>query len=163
MSSDETGEEVFEPAPDEPSQVAELDTSRSAKVAKAWWLIEHQGMSFEAAAKELNVSKNTAWRMCNEGRAQVALLPWLKREDMRTSQLIQLRAMRSWLYADAAAEGGKALDYVPVLLKVMEREQSIGGTTAPIEHLVRGSIGPDPEFIAALEATMNEDHEGTQP
>ena len=64
MSSDETGEEVFEPAPDEPSQVAELDTSRSAKVAKAWWLIEHQGMSFEAAAKELNVSKNTAWRMC---------------------------------------------------------------------------------------------------
>jgi hypothetical protein len=69
--------------------------------------------------------------------------------------------MRAWLYSDASVDGGKALDYVPVLLQVLDREIRIAGTAAPAQHSITSQhyIGPKPEEIAEIQATY-EDHAG---
>ena len=153
--------EVFEPLPDEPAEVELLDTNRSRRVAKAWKLHVRDGYSIGETARRLNVSRNTAWRMAQEGKAQVALLPWLQREELRHTQKAALRSMYAWLMQDAEAESGRAMEYVPILLKVLAEARAVDLHGMPVEHLIKGRIGPDPEFIAALEATMQEDQERT--
>lgn len=155
MSSDGGGDAgEFVPAPDEPAEVAALDTPRSEKVAMAWKLHVADGHPITYVAQKLGVARDTAWRMANEGRAQAALIPWLEREQVKLGQQVQLRAMRSWLYSDAEVDGGKALEYVPVLLKVLEAEMKVVGTAAPVKVDGTFNVSPDPNTIAAIEATM---------
>lgn len=162
MSDDEGGDAgTFDPARDEPAEVAALDTPRSLKVARAWKLHVADGHPITYVAQALGVSRDTAWRMANEGRAQAALIPWLEREQVKLGQQVQLRAMRAWLYSDAETTGGSALEYVPVLLKVLDAEMRVVGTAAPIRVDGASSASPDPATIAAIEATMQQGQEGT--
>ncbi len=135
---------------------ADLDGPRYELIAKAYHLVHVQGHTVRFAAERLGVAPSTAWSYASEGRAQAALLPWLKREEVRLGHAMALRAMRSWLNADAAADGGKALEYVPILLKVMEREAKMMGVDAPTIVQTQGDVAPDPRVIAAIEAAYDD-------
>lgn len=153
-------------APDEqqePAEVEQLDDERSILVARAWHLHIVEGHPITYVAERLGVSRATAWRYAREGKAQAAFMPYMQREEQRLGHTVALRAMRSWLYQDAEATGGTALEYVPVLLKVLEAERKLHGLDAPSRLALSGQVGgptPNPDVIAAIQATIEERMEG---
>lgn len=146
-----------------PAPVADLDRTdkagaRARRIAESYRLYELEGNKLEDVANVLGVSIATAWRDVQEAKAQIALLPWLDKEDARTAARMRLRAMRAWAYSDASATGGKALEYIPLLLKIEEREARLMGLDAPSRIDLNGPGGPrpDPKIIAEIQATLEQ-------
>lgn len=149
---DEQG--LYTPDPDEPAGVAELDDDRARREWRAYQLAVREGQSITYVAEALGVSRTTAWRMVQKGKARAQLHATVQQEEIKQVQLAQLAAMRAWLYADARALGTDALKVVPVLLDVLKTEAKIAGSLAPTAHTVTAYPGPDPRAIAEIEATF---------
>lgn len=127
---------------------------RALKRARAYYLHYVCRHDFEYTAQLLaqefgSCSRATAHRWATEGAAQAALAPWLQQEQARMSQVMGIRAATSWVHAEVAATGGRAVDYVPLLVKLWEREARLLGLDAPTKFDFARAEGakPDPEIM----------------
>lgn len=128
-----------------------LDDERAKQVAQAYHLYIVEDHKLEDVAAMMKISRTQVWRLAQECKAQVALIPWLAKEEMRMKHTMRLRAMTSWIFSHAEVEGISPLDAVPVLLKVMEREAKMHGLDAPTRVELGGEgKTPNPRVIEAL-------------
>jgi hypothetical protein len=146
------------PDPDEPVEVAQLDSPRHEKVARAYLLHIVQRQTIDYTAQALGVSRATAWRMAKQGEAQAA---FLRSTDEQVRNALADGA--GWLIGALAAEretlGGRWLDYAPEIRKTFELEAKIRGALAAQQVAIQGRVGtgPDPDTVAALQALLEKE------
>ncbi len=147
-----------EAVPDESVEVAQLDSPRHEKVARAYLLHKVQHQTIEYTAQALGVSRATAWRMANQGEAQAA---FLRNTDEQVRHALADGA--GWLVGALAAEqatlGGRWVEYAPVILKALKFEAEIRGALATKQVAIQGRVGvsPDPDTVAALQALLEKE------
>lgn len=133
------------------------DEDRSRLVALAWELAE-QGWGVRYIAERIGRSPATAARYVKEGREAASWIEVLDRAEERARAAQRLDLYTSWLLAERSELGGKALEYVPVLLKVEERRAKLTGSDAPTRVKVeddRPAPTVDPETVRAIRAAQD--------
>lgn len=151
--------DLDEAQPDEPVEVAALDTPRAEMVAMAYHLhfVQHQNITYTAQQLgklyKRSVARSTAWRWAQEGKAQAA---FLRTSDEEAKSALADAA--GWLVGALAAEqqtiAGHWKDYAPVILKALKFEAEIRGALATRTAVISGQVGvaPDPDTVAAIQA-----------
>lgn len=150
------------PTPDEPAEVAALDTTIAQRRARAYMLRFVQHQEYPYIAQMMKCSISTAWRLAQQGYAQAQ---FLRSTDEQVRQALADGA--GWLVGALAAEqeaiGGRVLDYAPVILKALKFEAEVRGSLAAKQVAIQGRVGdvPDPDTVAALQALLEQN--GTSP
>jgi transposase len=132
------------------------DGGRARLVARAWELAE-RGYSTRYIAEAVQVSPATAWRMVQEGREAATWVEVLERHEERARARMRLSMYAEWLMEERAALGGKAIEYVPVLLKIEERLARNTGSDASTRVEVsdgRGPVSVDAATVAAIRESV---------
>ena len=136
------------------------DDPRPALVARAWELAE-QGYPVRYIAEAIGRSVSTAHAYVKEGREAATWVEVLNRHEERARARMRLSMYAEWLLQERLELGGKALEYVPILLKLEERLARNTGSDAPTRVAVSDDRPPptvDPATVAAIrELTDGED------
>jgi hypothetical protein len=150
--------DLDEPQPDEPVEVAALDSTQAEKNALAYHLrfVQHQPLAYVAQTMKCSIS--TAWRRSEAGRAQAA---FLRSTDEQVRYALADGA--GWVVSALAAEqetlAGRWVDYAPVILKALKLEAEIRGALATKQVAIQGQVGvaPDEKTIAAIAALFEQE------
>jgi hypothetical protein len=150
--------DLDEAQPDEPVEVAALDTPRSEKIAQAYHLkfVKHQ--SYPYIAQAMGCSISSAWRWAQEGLKQAQFL-----QAAPDAVQVALADGAGWLVGALAAEqevvGGSWLEYAPAILKALKFEAEIRGALATKQVAIEGRVGvaPDEKTIAAIAAMFEQE------
>lgn len=108
----------------------EPDPERPAKVRRAVELSE-QGYSLRYIAQQIGKSHVTARKYIQEGKLEAEWAFLLDANEDREALRAFLGTLQDWLVEERQALGGKALEYVPVILKVVEQRAKVVGSYAP--------------------------------
>lgn len=144
-----------------PGAEPDYDSEMYELKARCYELHMAKGFGIRDVAKVLQaegvkISASSVYRYSREVAAELALVPWLKREGVRDAQAVGLRAMRAWIHSDIAATSGKSTEYVPILLKVYEAERKLFGLDSVNVNVLDRSPVPSERILAALDTVRAE-------
>lgn len=154
--------------------IAREQAPRALLAARAYELAEIERKSSREVAEFLNaeapergwprVSATTAWRLVNEGREAAAYAGLLDLAELRLGRSRRLDLYTTMLVEEFRAGGGKALEYVPLLLKIEDNRARLEGTDAVTRVAVSHPDGPvpDADTVAAVRAVQRAAHADEQ-
>lgn len=121
-------------------------------VAKAWELHAHEGRSARYIAEKLNISPDTAARWVREGKAAEQYIDLLDRAEERVRMATRLDFYTGALVSEWHGGVAKAVEVIPILLKIEERRAKLVGLDAPTRIAVEDSrsLEVDPATVAAV-------------
>jgi len=116
-----------------------------------------EGRPVRYIAEALGVPKSTAADWVKAGREAEEYIGLLDRAETRLRHSVTLRACQAWLVEEFTGGGSRAVEMVPVLVRVLEREAKLLGLDAPTRVAVSDDREPpaiDPKLVAEVrEAT----------
>jgi hypothetical protein len=121
-------------------------------VAKAWELHAHEGRSARYIAEKLHISPDTAARWVREGKAAEQYIDLLDRAEERVRMATRLDFYTGALVSEWHGGVAKAVEVIPILLKIEERRAKLVGLDAPTRIAVEDSrsLEVDPATVAAV-------------
>ncbi len=130
-----------------------MEPTDPERVAMAWSLRTHQGMSYGAIAERLQVSKSTAHRWVAEGSDALEQGATPDRHAQRARDVATVDA---WLERGEQLYADGELDYyagVRAVVALLQHRARLQGLYAPVRVQTEDpKRPPDPELVAALQA-----------
>lgn len=134
------------------------DPDKAAKVKLAVELAE-QGYSLRYIGQKIGKSHTAVRKYIEEGKIEAEWAFMVDAAQDREALRAFLATLQDWLVEEREALGGKAVDYVPVILKVVEQRAKVVGTYAPKQVSVADLREPprvDPVTEAQVDATLKD-------
>jgi len=138
--------------------VSPPDPDKAAKVKLAVELAE-QGYSLRYIGQKIGKSHTAVRKYIEEGKIEAEWAFMVDAAQDREALRAFLATLQDWLGEEREALGGKAVDYVPVILKVVEQRAKVVGTYAPKQVSVADLREPprvDPVTEAQVDATLKD-------
>jgi len=138
--------------------VSPPDPDKAAKVKLAVELAE-QGYSLRYIGQKIGKSHTAVRKYIEEGKIEAEWAFMVDAAQDREALRAFLATLQDWLVEEREALGGKAVDYVPVILKVVEQRAKVVGTYAPKQVSVADLREPprvDPVTEAQVDATLKD-------